>query len=900
MPPTRKFESGHAKRQKKRKEECFKKSQSGAMDKFVFKRPQCEENQSKKNDMNFNNVENNVEDPIGAVDTENVEDLMQEETIEEEDDAENVEDPMQEEPMEEEDDVPIEEPSLNSNDGDIPFNINDPRNWDNLDAKWKDLLVKNGPVRDMLTGKGPKDGLKRRFSSEFYSKYLPNGEKHHRDWLVYSKDLDKVFCFCCKLFKNKPLPSQLAHDGLRDWGHLAFSLKTHERSPEHVNNMFIWVDLRLRLEGNQVIDKVLQHQISKETKHWREVLRRLFAIVKYLAKQSLAFRGNNERIYEESNGNFMALVEMVAEWDSTLKEHIRRKQNHEIQYHYLSHKVQNELIKAVASEIKGSILQKIKEAKYFSVILDCTPDVSKQEQMTLILRCVDVSTIPIKVHEYFVEFLVVNDTTGQGLFEELQNVLHHLDLDIDNVRRQAYDNGSNMKGKHKGVQRKLLDINPRAFYTPCGSHSHNLTLSDVAKCCDKADLFFGVVQRIYTLFADSTKRWKILTDNISEKGFTLKSLSTTRWESRFDSVKAIVTQAPEIREALLDLAENETDSSIKSQATCLAEDELGKYEFIVGMVIWYHILAKVNIVSKKLQSENMRIDVAMDSVHALIAFFKEYREVGFEKALNCAKEIAAELEIDPVFPELKKKRRVRKKKHFDKISTAEIVTESTEPVHEESAEESFRIHYFVYIIDQAIGSLERRFEQYKQYEETFGFLFTTKKLKSLDAEELKTSCNNLEQKLQNNHISDIDGEDLFNELQLLQKHLQEDLHDTTSAILNFLKRANCYPTTCLAYRILLTIPITVASAERSFSKLKILKSYLRSTMSQERLNALAVISIEKEFLEKLDYESLIDDFASKNARRSLFRKSGNSFNLLLMIQWKSLVVIRWKTMPQII
>ncbi|KAL6190410.1 hypothetical protein ACLB2K_036808 [Fragaria x ananassa] len=371
---------------KKRKEECFKKSQSGALDKFVFKRPQCEENQSKKNDMNFNNVENNVEDPIGAVDTENVEDLMQEETIEEEDDAENVENPMQEEPMEEEDDVPIEEPSLNSNDGDIPFNINDPRNWDNLDAKWRDLLVKNGPVRDMLIGKGPKDGLKRRFSSEFYSKYLPNGEKHHRDWLVYSKDIDKVFCFCCKLFKNKPLPSQLAHDGLRDWGHLAFSLKTHERSPEHVNNMFIWVDLRLRLEGNQVIDKVLQHQISKETKHWRKVLRRLFAIVKYLAKQSLAFRGNNERIYEESNGNFMALVEMVAEWDSTLKEHIRRKQNHEIQYHYLSHKVINELIKAVASEIKGSILQKIKEAKYFSVILDCTLDVSKQEQMTLILR----------------------------------------------------------------------------------------------------------------------------------------------------------------------------------------------------------------------------------------------------------------------------------------------------------------------------------------------------------------------------------------------------------------------------------------------------------------------------------------------------------------------------------
>jgi len=46
---------------------------------------------------------------------------------------------------------------------------------------------------------------------------------------------------------------------------------------------------------------------------------------------------------------------------------------------------------------------------------------------------------------------------------------------------------------------------------------------------------------------------------------------------------------------------------------------------------------------------------------------------------------------------------------------------------------------------------------------------------------------------------------------------------------------------------MLTIPISIASAERSFSKLKLIKSYLRSTMSQQRLKGLALLSIEKDF-----------------------------------------------------
>ena len=123
--------------------------------------------------------------------------------------------------------------------------------------------------------------------------------------------------------------------------------------------------------------------------------------------------------------------------------------------------------------------------------------------------------------------------------------------------------------------------------------------------------------------------------------------------------------------------------------------------------------------------------------------------------------------------------------------------------------------------------------------------------------------------LTDGELKDINCYELYEELLIFCTIISEET--TAFQALSVLKKCcGSFPNISIALRIILSIPVTSAGAERSFSKLKIIKNYLRSTLSQCKLTSLATLSIEQQITDSLDFSELIAIFAAAKARKKQF------------------------------
>jgi hypothetical protein len=144
-----------------------------------------------------------------------------------------------------------------------------------------------------------------------------------------------------------------------------------------------------------------------------------------------------------------------------------------------------------------------------------------------------------------------------------------------------------------------------------------------------------------------------------------------------------------------------------------------------------------------------------------------------------------------------------------------------------SAEQAFRTDYFLRIVDQALQSMEAQFKQYEAHNDNFGFLYCIDKLNNMTNDYLLKCCKDLDLLLQSGASRDINGVDLYSELLLSRDYMKASgLEGVTAldALMCIHRNAASFPNLCIAMRILLTMPVTVASTERSFSQLKLLKT----------------------------------------------------------------------------
>ncbi|XP_075033815.1 zinc finger MYM-type protein 1-like [Mixophyes fleayi] len=668
-----------------------------------------------------------------------------------------------------------------------------------------------------------------------------NGESVHRDWLIYSESKGTVFCIPCKLYSS--VSHDLVTSGFNDWKNAESRFKDHETSSDHCSCVTKFTQLA---KYSCRIDKTLALQMNKEQNYSREVLKRVVSVIKFLGGRGLPFHGINELLGSPQNGWFLGCLELIAQFDPFLQNHIK-------QYggagsgvsNYMSSTTVEEFIELMGTRVLDTIVHELKRAKYYSVIVDSTPDLSHVEQLAIVVRYVNKD----KPVERFLGFVPMHSHTGEHFESTLLSVLSDKNIDICNCRGQSYDNASNMSAKYSGLQARICAINPLALYVPCSAHSLNLVGACAADSCLTAVSFFHFLECLYTFFSSSTHQWEILTKHLCKASghLSIKRLSSTRWSARADATNALRRGYRHVGDALNELKNSELQpANARGEASDL-EEQLNRFETAILLVVWGNILERLDATTKTLQKTNDCIDEVVKLYSSLEDYVQEIRDL-FDTFEAEAKQMTSNH-----FYRSEGKHSKKWKRFHDEEEN------SNEP--HITAREKFISNTINVIIDRLTVELNKRHKAYEIINRRFSIL----KSSGLPINELRSLADNL----QNNYPDDIDDSfteefiqfssmlpEESNPLAMRQYIIDHDLMDT-------------FPNTETMLRIFLCMPIANASGESSFSCLKRIKNESRTTMGQDRPLALSLLSVESDLVKQLDFNDLVNDFVKKRRRIAL-------------------------------
>lgn len=417
-----------------------------------------------------------------------------------------------------------------------------------------------------------------------------------------------------------------------------------------------------------------------------------------------------------------------------------------------------------------------------------------------------------------------------------------------------------MSGKHSGVAARVKTEAKHAFYIHCNAHCLNLVLVDSVKSVPEAECFFSLLQKLYVYMSGSYVHQKWLSvqkDMYQGAPRELQRLSDTRWACRYQACRNLMDRLPAVLRVLHELdSENSGERSVDAQGLLTQID----LTFIGLLVIFKKILGEAKLLSDMLQAPSLDLAKAVDLVEALQDTLQECRsDSSFDELWTDAVDTAKQCNVAVETVEK------RSQKVSSRLGGSIVESSIGQRRCKDGDKDKFRRHIFYPILDHVNVEMKRRFSK-PNCEIMKGIQALNPKSKSFLQEETVFSFAN---------IYECDLEDLKHELHQARRVVERKAQSgiDLSSVLEFTVFLEPYKEVFHQLfrlcRIAIALPVSSAGCERSFSALKLIKTHLRTTMNDERLSNIGVLSIEARRAKLLNLDDFVKHFASHHQNRRI-------------------------------